>query len=123
MPIYEYLCAGCRRKMSFLVLVSPASFRPVCKFCKGTDLEQLFSRFATPKSEESRMESLADPSNLSGLDESDPASVARWMKKMGREVGEDMGEDFDQMAEEAGQEGMGGLGEGDDASPAGSDDL
>jgi putative FmdB family regulatory protein len=103
MPIYEYSCLKCKRRMSFLVL-SPASFQPVCKFCKSRDLEQLFSRFSSPKSEERRLESLADPTSLGGLDENDPASVARWMKKMGKEMGEDVGEDFDQIAEEAAQE-------------------
>jgi putative FmdB family regulatory protein len=122
MPIYEYYCRKCKRKMSFLVL-STASFQPVCKFCKGDDLEQLFSRFATPKSEESRLESLADPSSLSGLDENDPASVARWMKKMGKELGEDFGgEDIDQLAEEAAQEAAAG-GEAADQGDISSDDL
>ena len=46
------------------------------------------------------MESLADPSALSGLDENDPASVARFMKKMGREMGEDVGDDIEQAMEE-----------------------
>ena len=123
MPIYEYYCAACRRKMSFLVMTSPATFRPACKFCAGTDLEQLYSRFATPKSEESRLESLADPSSLSGLDESDPGSVARWMKKMGKEMGEEAGEDFDQMADEAAQEAAGVGPEGEESAASGSDDL
>jgi putative FmdB family regulatory protein len=119
MPIYEYLCSKCRRRMSFLVLASASSFEPACKFCKSRDLEQLFSRFAMPKSEEKRLESIADPSSLAGLDEKDPASVARWMKKMGREMGEDLGEDMDQIAEEAAQEAA-----GDDASStSSSDDL
>ena len=91
------------------------SFRPVCKFCKGEDLDRLFSRFASPKSEESRLESLTDPSSLSGLDENDPGSVARWMKKMGKELGEDFGgEDIDQIAEETAQEIAGGGDAGDD---------
>ncbi len=108
--------------MSFLVL-STASFQPVCKFCKGEDLEQLFSRFASPKSEESRLESLADPSSFSGLDENDPGSVARWMKKMGKELGEDFGgEDIDQLAEEAAQESAGG-GESGGNGGSSSDDL
>jgi putative FmdB family regulatory protein len=124
MPIYEYSCRNCRRKMSFLVL-SPASFEPVCKFCKSTDLEQLFSRFSSPKSEEQRMESLADPTTLGGLDENDPASVARWMKKMGKEMGEDVGEDFDQIAEEAAQEVASGRpgGEDETGAPNSSDEL
>ncbi len=124
MPIYEYSCQSCRRKMSFLVMAQ-ASFQPKCKHCGSTNLEQLFSRFSSPKSEEQRMESLADPASLSGLDENDPASVARWVKKMGKEMGEDAGEDFDQLADEAAAEAASGkLGSEDDAGDAGpSDDL
>jgi putative FmdB family regulatory protein len=122
MPIYEYWCAKCKRKMSFLVLHSPSTFEPACKFCKGTGLEQLYSRFAMPKSEESRLESLSDPSSMAGLDENDPASVARWMKKMGKEMGEDVGEDFDQMAEEAAEEASGGGDPEGEGTPAGSSD-
>jgi len=122
MPIYEYYCEDCRRKMSFLVM-SPSAFQPVCKFCSGGNLEQLFSRFAAPKSEESRLESLADPANLSGLDENDPNSVARWMKKMGKELGDDFGgEDIDQLAEEAAQEVAGGGDAGNPTDPS-SDEL
>ena len=47
------------------------------------------------------MESLADPSKWGGLDEKDPKSMAKWMKRMGKEMGEDMGEDVDQMVDEA----------------------
>ena len=123
MPIFEYYCRKCKRKMSFLVL-APSSFKAACKFCGGEDIEQLYSRFAMPKSEENRMEALADPSSLSGLDENDPASVARWMKKMGREMGEDMGEDMDQLAEEAAEEASKGATEGGDiAAGPGSEDL
>ena len=123
MPIYEYYCQKCKRKMSFLVLVA-ASFHPVCKFCKGEDLEQLYSRFSSPKSEESRLESLADPSNLSGLDENDPGSVARWMKKMGKELGEDFaGDDIEKLAEEAAQEASGSGDTGDLGGGAPSEDL
>ena len=38
------------------------------------------------------MDALADPSSFAGLDEGDPRSVARWMKRMSRETGEDLGE-------------------------------
>jgi putative FmdB family regulatory protein len=125
MPIFEYRCLQCKRKMSFLVLV-PSSFEPRCKYCQSLELEQLFSRFASPKSEERRMESLADPSTFAGLDENDPGSVARWMKKMGKEMGEDLGEDIDQIAEEAAAEAAGETGPSEaDGGKAGSaaDDL
>ena len=105
MPIYEYFCRNCRRGMSFLVM-APAAFQPECKFCKGADMERLFSRFSSPKSEEARIESLTDPSSFSGLDENDPSSVARWVKRMGGELGDDFsdGQDIEQMAEEAANE-------------------
>jgi len=116
MPIYEYFCRDCRRKMSFLVM-SPSAFQPECKLCKSANMERLFSRFSSPQSEESRMEKLADPSSFSGLDENDPAGVARWVKKMGRELGDDFsdGQDLEQMAEEAANEVASG-GIGDDSS-------
>jgi putative FmdB family regulatory protein len=122
MPIYEYRCLKCRRKMSYLVL-TPSTFEPRCKFCQSIELEQLFSRFAMPKSEEKRLESLADPTSFSGLDENDPASVARWMKKMGKEMGEDLGEDIDQLAEEAAQEASDSLPGGGGPSDGASEDL
>lgn len=120
MPIYEYFCSNCKKRMSFLVL-SPAAFHPVCKFCGGGNLERLFSRFASPRSEESRLESLADPASFAGLDENDPGSVARWMKKMGKELGEDLGgEEIDQLAEEAAEEAAGG-GAGDEGGSSGDE--
>jgi hypothetical protein len=68
------------------------------------------------------MESLSDPSNLAGLDENDPGSVARWMKRMSREMGDEVGggSDVDEMAEEMASGGCddagggeGGSGDGD----------
>ena len=59
------------------------------------------SRFATVKSEEARLDALADDASLGDMDENDPASVARFMKKMGRELGDDMGGDLDEAVEEA----------------------
>ena len=70
-------------------------------------MSRVLSRVRVVRSEESRMESLADPSKWGGLDEKDPKSMARWMKRMGKEMGEDMGEDVDQMVDEAVEGDMG----------------
>jgi hypothetical protein len=67
-------------------------------------VERLLSRFAAPKSEEARLESLVDPSTLSGLDENDPQSVARLMKKMGKEMGQEVGDDVEAMMDQAGND-------------------
>jgi hypothetical protein len=72
---------------------------------------RLMSRFATVKSEDARLESLADPSQYGDLDENDPKSVARFMKRMGQEMGEDLGDDLDAAMDEAMAEGGEGMGE------------
>ena len=102
MPIYEYRCETCGKRNSILILSQSNPQPPVCRYCQSVKLERLMSRFAAPKSEEARMEAMADPSKFGDVDENDPQSVARFMKKMGREMGEDLGDDFEESLEEAG---------------------
>jgi putative FmdB family regulatory protein len=123
MPIYEYRCNKCRKKVSILTLRVSEKVDEKCEHCGSTSLTRLLSRFAMTRSEESRLDALADPSNLSGLDENDPKSMARWMKKMGREMGDELGgEDFDEMIDE--MESGKGLDDdgGTEPSGGGSDD-
>ena len=101
MPIYEYECSDCQKKFSVLILNPSTCGKPKCPKCGSHKLDRLMSRFATAQSDERRMEKLADPGSLSGLDENDPASVARWAKKMGREMGDEAGEGFDEMVDQA----------------------
>ena len=119
MPIYEFECLDCHRKTTALVMVRERVHEVRCKKCGSANLEKLFSRFAMPKSEEARLESLADPAAMGGIDENDPASVARFMKKMGQEMGEDLGEDIDQAIEE---EMAGGGAEGHGEADAGGEE-
>jgi putative FmdB family regulatory protein len=101
MPIYEYRCADCSKKFEVLVLKAEEASALRCPHCSGAKMKRLISRFTSIKSEEARLESLTDPSNLSGLDENDPASMARWLKRMGGELGEDVSKDeIDQMADD-----------------------
>ena len=100
MPIYEYRCEACKRKSSLLLHSYRDQARPICPYCGGKELRRVYSRFAMVRSEEDRLERLADPSKWGGLDESDPKSMIRWAKRMGKEMGKEGGEDFDQMLEE-----------------------
>jgi len=104
MPIYEYRCDDCGKISEFLLTKREGTFIPQCKRCKSKKMSRVLSRVRVIRSEESRMESLADPTMWGGLDEKDPKSMGKWMKKMGKEMGEDMGEDVDQMVEEAMEE-------------------
>ena len=57
------------------------------------------------RSQDSHLEDLADPSSLADLDENDPKSLGRWLRKMGSELGEEMPPEFDEVIDrlEAGQ--------------------
>jgi putative FmdB family regulatory protein len=104
MPIYEYRCEDCGRRVTLLIRRPDQEAEAACPRCGSRRLNRLWSRFAIARSEESRLERLADEASLAGLDENDPKSVARWVKRMGQELGEDMGEDFEQALEEMEQE-------------------
>jgi len=116
MPLYEYRCTSCKKRVTILTLRASETVDAVCDRCGARTLERLMSRFAMGRTEESRLDSLADPSNLSGLDENDPASTARWMKRMSREMGDEVGggSEIDEMADE--------MAAGGSADDAGDDD-
>jgi putative FmdB family regulatory protein len=106
MPIYEYRCRDCRRRVSlFYRSFSALEKEPACPRCGGKRLTRLISRVAVVRSEDSRLDDMADPSMLDGLDEDDPKSLARWMRKMSADMGEEMPEEFDEVVDrlEAGQ--------------------
>lgn len=124
MPIYEYRCKACGRKQSFFVRSFSSPLTPICRKCGSPDLTRLVSRVSVVKSEESRLEDMADPGNmLDGLDENDPRSVARWARKMSREMGEDLGPEFDEAIDriEAGEDPDKVMAETD--GPGGDGDL
>ena len=129
MPIYEYRCGACRRRSSLFYQTFSAaeSAEPRCEHCGSADVTRLISRVAVMKSEESRLDDLADPSALGDVDEDDPRSVARWARRMGEQMGEDLGDDFDEMVDqmEAGEmpDDDGGEGELAGAGSMSDDDL
>jgi hypothetical protein len=79
---------------------------PHCPNCNGEKLTRLVSRVATLKSEDARLEAMSDPSAFGDVDENDPKSMARFMRKMGDQMGgEDLGPEFGEMVDrlEAGE--------------------
>jgi putative FmdB family regulatory protein len=98
-PIYEYRCHNCKRRVSIFwrTFAEAEESTPVCPRCDGIELTRLVSRVRVIRSEESRLDDLADPSSFPDFDESDPKSLGRWMRKMGAEMGEELGPEFDEV--------------------------
>ena len=110
MPIYEFRCLSCGKRNEFITFRVSEPVPNTCQYCDRENMQRIPSRVRVRLSEETRMERMADPSRLGGLDENDPKSMARWMKQMSQEMGEDLGEDLDvdQMVEEAMEDQAGG---------------
>lgn len=100
MPLYEFSCADCRKRFTVLCPISQRDNAHACQFCNSTKTQRLVSRVKALRSEEQLMESLADPTKMSGLDENDPRTFATWAKKMAREMGENMDDEIEAMAQE-----------------------
>lgn len=54
----------------------------------------MVSRVAVLKSDDSRLESMADPSLMNGLESEDPRALASFMRKMSDEMGEPLDDDM-----------------------------
>jgi putative FmdB family regulatory protein len=92
MPIYEYFCLDCRKRVNlfFRTFRAAEMESAICPNCSNANLHRLVSRVAVMKSEDSRMEGLADPSLMAGLESEDPRALASFMRRMSDETGEPM---------------------------------
>jgi len=86
--------------------------KPQCPECNNS-LQRIISRVRVARSEDSRLDAMSDPTSLGGVDENDPKSVGKFMRRMGHEMGEEMGPEFDEM--------VGRLESGEDPESIGSD--
>jgi putative FmdB family regulatory protein len=130
MPVYEFRCQDCRRLVRLTFTIAEyGQAQPVCPYCQSAQLKRRIGRVAVAKSEDARLDSMMDDSALAGLDDEDPRSIGRFMRKMSREMGEDMGDEFNEVVDrlekgespEAIEASMPDLGVGPDMSS--SDDF
>ena len=97
MPVYDYRCLSCRRRFDIFMSYADYGARAVvCPHCGSDQVQRRIGRVRIARSEESRLESLEDGTNLEGL-ENDPRAMGRMMRKMSQEVGEDMDPMFDEV--------------------------
>lgn len=129
MPIYDYRCKQCKNRVSLRQSYAEYGTVPVtCPVCGSSALSRIIGRVRIAKSEERRLDDMAEPDFLGDVDENDPRSLARAMKKMGQELGENLPPEFNEVTDrlEAGEDpesieasmpelgGEGGVGGGDD---------
>ncbi len=106
MPTYDFICNKCNQRFDvFLTYAEYGKVQVRCVHCKSKDVRRRMTKVRIAKSEDSRMESMAEGlANLENV-ENDPKALAQMMKKMGSEMGEDLPPEFDDVVDrlEAGQ--------------------
>jgi putative FmdB family regulatory protein len=85
-PIYEFRCDQCLARTSvFVRTVSAAPGTVACERCGQPGARRVFSRVAVLRGEDALG---FDESSLAGIDQDDPRSMAKWVRKMSRQMGE-----------------------------------
>ncbi len=105
MPNYSYHCLDCRKRFDIFMTYAEYGVKSVsCPYCASQNIQRRIGRIRIAKSEDSRLDDLADPGMFDGL-EDDPRSLGKMMRKMKGELGEDVGPEFDEVVDrlEAGQ--------------------
>jgi putative FmdB family regulatory protein len=105
MPTYDFACRNCGQNFDVFMSFNEYGKRKVkCAHCGSLNVRRRMTKVRIARSEDSRLDSLADESALQGL-EDDPKALGSMMKKMGREMGEELPPEFDDMVGrlEAGQ--------------------
>ena len=101
MPYYDFYCQDCRRRVTlfYKTYADYDAAVPTCPRCGGSNLARRIRRVVVAKSDDARFESLADEADLSQLENADPATMARYMRRLGEEMGEDLGDEFTEVVE------------------------
>lgn len=92
MPIYEYRCTNCRRKVEIFARNHSLPVKPTCSYCGSTELSRIFSKFAVRRSKNDKSvydDILSDRKLTDGLMRNDPRALAEWSRKMSRAADED----------------------------------
>ncbi len=102
MPVYEYRCLECRWRFSVFwrTFSDVKSGKTTCPRCGVENTQRLVSRVRVLRSEENRLDDMADPSAWGDFDENDPKSMGRMMRKMVNEMGDeagDLGSEFEEV--------------------------
>jgi putative FmdB family regulatory protein len=98
MPTYDFICKDCNQRFDvFITFAEYGKKKVACMHCGSKNIRRRMTKVRIAKSEDSRMESMADDfSGFEGL-EDDPRAMGKMMRKMGKEMGEDLPPEFDEV--------------------------
>lgn len=98
MPVYEYRCEECNRKFSALIGMTAEADDEKCPNCGSTKTSKLVSRFARYRSEDDRMDAMADRIDVMSEPDS-PNAMREAVREMGRAMDDDLSDEMEEMFE------------------------
>lgn len=98
MPIFEYRCGACGKKYSVLVGVTAEPDDLRCTHCHASQPEKLVSRFRRGRTEDDRIDEIADRLEVMGEPDS-PSAMRETLREMGKAMDEDVADDMEEMFE------------------------
>ncbi|OIP28073.1 MAG: hypothetical protein COT13_06435 [Chloroflexi bacterium CG08_land_8_20_14_0_20_45_12] len=90
MPIYEFICQDCQRKISFLVRSLSTTFTAKCSYCGSANLSRTISSFAYHKSLKTVWEGSGNPEHPGEDYYKDPRNIGRWVEKKFQDMGQEL---------------------------------
>ena len=100
MPTYDFICNKCSQRFDIFLTFSEYGQKTVtCAHCGSKNVRRRMTKVRIAKTEESRMDRMADDfSGFEGL-EDDPRAMGQMMRKMGKEMGEELPPEFDEVVD------------------------
>jgi putative FmdB family regulatory protein len=100
MPNYDFICNKCNQRFdAFLTFAEYGKKKVKCAHCGSKNVRRRMTKIRIAKSEEGRMDAMADDfSGFEGL-EDDPKAMGRMMRKMGKEMGEELPPEFNEVVD------------------------
>ena len=100
MPSYDFICNDCNQRFDVFQTFAEYGKKPVhCAHCNSKNVRRRMTKVRIAKSDDARMESMAD--DVSGFEgiEDDPKAMGRMMRKMGKQMGEDLPPEFNEVVD------------------------
>lgn len=98
MPVYEFRCGNCGRKFATLIGMVAGATTVACPRCGSSAAERVVSRVARFRSEDDRVDEIAD--RLETFSGEEPGGDMRnLMREMGHAMDDDAADDMEEMFE------------------------
>jgi putative FmdB family regulatory protein len=98
MPVYEYRCQACGKKFSALIGMVAVPDDERCSHCGSSEVSRLVSRFVRGRTEDDRVDAIADQLEFMGEPDS-PSAMRETLKDVGKALDEDVSDDMEELFE------------------------